>query len=115
MKERNFFNDSGSYHYYKWHTQVWQSCTLREWLRQYKWLYIDGQLKSIEDGVYVDDLIPEMYTYNERLYSLLLIRNSPIIEEEESIKQMSETTQQKFLYGEIAKNNGVSSPEELEN
>ena len=43
-----------------------------------------------------------------------MIRNSPIIEEEESIKQMSETTQQKFLYGEIAKNNGVSSPEELE-
>lgn len=109
-----FSNDSGSYHYYKWHTQVWQSCTLREWLRQYKWLYIDGQLKSIEDGVYVDNLIPEMYTYNERLYSLLLIRNSPIIEEEESIKQMSETTQQKFLYGEIVKKYGVSSTEELE-
>ena len=30
VKERNFFsNDSGSYHYYKWHTQVWQSCTLK--------------------------------------------------------------------------------------
>ena len=109
-----FSNDSGSYHYYKWHTQVWQSCTLREWLRQYKWLYIDGQLKSIEEGVYVDNLIPEMYTYDERLYSLLLIENSPIIAEQESIKQMSEATQQKFLYGEIAKNYGVSSTEELE-
>lgn len=45
-----FSNDSGSYHYYKWHTQVWQSCTLREWLRQYKWLYIDGQLTGIESA-----------------------------------------------------------------
>ena len=109
-----FSNDSGSYHYYKWHTQVWQSCTLREWLRQYKWLHIDGQLKSIEEGVYVDNLIPELYTYDERLNSLLSIEKSPINEEQESIKHMSEATQQKILYGEIVKKYGVSSTEDLE-
>lgn len=113
--ERTIFaNDTGTYFYYKSHTHVWQSCTLTEWLRQYRWLYIDGELTSLEDGVYKEDLIQELYTFNEKLLSKLCIESSPNIAERESIMQMSEETQETFSLGDAAKQQGVKSAEELE-
>lgn len=112
--ERIFVNDTGCYFYYKSHTHVWQSCTLVEWLREYNWLYVNGKLSSIEEGVYKEDLIQELYTYSEDLLNKLCIESSPNIAERESISQMSEETQEAFEFGDTAKQMGVSSKEELE-
>ena len=108
-----FINDRGKYFYYKSRTHTWQSCTLIEWLRSYNWLYINDRLLSIEDGVYRDNLIAEQYTYNENLFAKLCIENSPNVVERETIKQMSEETQEAFSFGDTAKQLGVTSSEEL--
>lgn len=112
--DKHFFvNDTGEYFYYKSYTKVWQSCTLVEWLREYRWLYVNGKLSSVEEGVYKEDLIQELYTYSEELFHKLCIESSPNIAERESISQMSEETQETFEFGDIAKQMGVRSKEEL--
>lgn len=111
---RIFVNDTGEYFYYKWHNHVWQTCTLVEWLREYRWLYVGGKLSSIDEGVYKEDLIQELYTYDEVLFGKLHIESSPNIAERESISQMSEETQEAFELGDTAKQMGVTSKEELE-
>ena len=108
-----FNNDRKTYYYYKWRTYTWQSCTLIEWLRSYKWLYINNKLMSIEDGVYKEDLFAELYSYNENLFAKLCIKNSPNIAEREAIKQMSEETQEALSLGDTAKQLGIGSSEEL--
>lgn len=108
-----FVNDRRTYFYYKSHTYIWKSCTLVEWLRNYNWLYVNDELLSIEDGVYREDLISELYRYNEILFTKLCIENSPNVTERETIKQMSEETQEAFSFGDTAKQLGVRSSEEL--
>lgn len=112
--ENNLFtNDKGNYFYYTSRIHVWQTRTLVEWLREYKWLLINNELQSIEDGLYKEDLLQELYTYNEKLLTNLHIETSPNIAERESIKQMSEETQEAFSLGDTAKQLGVSSNDEL--
>lgn len=108
-----FINDRGTYFYYKSHTHIWQSCTLVEWLRSYNWLYINDELQSIDEGVYKEELIAELYPYNDKLIAKLCIDSSPNVAERESIAQMSEETQEAFSFGDTAKQLGVTSSEEL--
>lgn len=112
-EEPLFINDRGTYFYYTSQTHIWQSCTLIEWLKNYNWLYINDELLSIEDDVYREDLIAELYPYNENLLAKLCIENSPNVAEREAIKQMSEETQEAFYFGDTAKQLGVTSSEEL--
>lgn len=113
-EEKNLFtNDRGTYFYYTSRIHIWQTCTLVDWLREYKWLYINNELHSIVDGLYKEDLIQELYTYNDKLLTNLHIETSPNIAERESIKQMSEETQEAFSLGDTAKQLGVSSNDEL--
>ena len=112
-EKKLFSNDVGRYFYYTSREHIWQTCTLVEWLREYKWLYINNKLQSIEEGLYKEDLIQELYTYDDKLLTYLHVETSPNIAERESIKLMSEETQEAFLLGDTAKQLGISSNDEL--
>lgn len=109
-----FVNDEGTYFYYKSHTHIWQSCTLLEWLREYKWIYVNGELSSFKDDIYKEDLIQELYNCNENLLTKLCIESSPNVAAREAISQMSEEIRSAFSLGDTAKRFGVTSTEELE-
>ncbi len=97
-----FVNDRGEYFYYTQKEKMWQTCSLKDWLRKYKWLFVNGELSSLEDGVYREDIILELYENNDLLFANLEIEPTPRAAEKEAINQMSEETQMTFSMGKTA-------------
>ena len=114
--ERDFLsNDYSEYFYYKTHSYTWPYCSMKIYLQKYKWICIDGVMKSLTDNVYSEDLLNNGYQYNALLFEKLGIESSPKVKERESISQMSEETNAIFKLGEYAKKIGIRNLEEMQN